>query len=170
MANWSCLTLMWQSDACHGIAFIISFLFLPCSHSILGIRKKCICSPVQKKRNIHSAVGLNHSKKIYILSTVGLDHSKKITSVQPFNLTIRKKNASVQPFNQSVSNGLPSRFLSFACRAFSHSNGYRKEHFRMRGHIFEVCQWDGHWCHPIQCCSNLNTIQQLTGKHLSSWK
>ena len=54
------------------------FLLLSSSHSIPGVRKKAICSPVRhnrsKKKSIHSAIGLNRSKKI--------------TSVQPFNLTV----------------------------------------------------------------------------------
>ena len=34
-------------SVCHGIVFIISFLPLPSSHSIPGVRKKCISSPVR---------------------------------------------------------------------------------------------------------------------------
>ena len=78
-----------------------------------------------------------------------LNRLKKITSIQPFNLTVRKKIISVQPFNLTVRKKIGSFQRStdpfraaclaisypFACRVFSHSNGYRKERLRMRGHI-----------------------------------
>ena len=77
MANWSCLTLMWKSSACHGIVFIISCCFCP-SHSIPGVQKKSIRSPIRKKR----------------------------TSIQLFDLTVRKKFASVQLLDPAVRKSL----------------------------------------------------------------
>ena len=96
-----------------------------------------------KKKNIHSAVRLYRSKKICVRSAV----QKKFTSVQLFDLTVRKNNicsavqlnrlkkiciCSTNPFRTACL----AVSYPFACRVFSLSNGYCKEHFHMRGHIF----------------------------------
>ena len=109
----------------------ISKGFQKCFHILKGFRncfkhsEKQIC--FNSDRNLYdlyllsnsSPVGLNHSKKNYMHSAVQLDRSKKncICSVDPFRTACL-----------AVS-------YPFACRVFSHSNRYRKECFRMRGHI-----------------------------------
>ena len=123
MANWSHLTLMWQSNVCHGIVFIISFCFCRLAIRSQAFEKNASVHPfdltVRKKEHSFSCstqpfeknlCPFSRSKKIYIRSAVRLHCSK--TSVQLFVLTVRKNFASVQPCNRFISNGLSSHFLS----------------------------------------------------------
>ena len=61
------------------------------------------------------------------------DHS----AIQPFNLILQKCSSAINLYGSSVSNGLAICFSSITCHAFSHSNGYYKERFRVRarGHL-----------------------------------
>ena len=100
------------TEQCLSPRFIISFLLLPSSHSILGVRKKCIHSPVR----------LNHSEKKNIHSPVRLFQFEK--NLHLFSL-------STDPFRTACL----AVSYPFTCHGFSGSNGYCKERFCVRGHI-----------------------------------
>ena len=78
MANRSHLTLMWQSNVCHGIVFIISFCFCR-----LAIQSQAF----EKNPPVHP---------------FDLTDRKKRTSIQPYDLTVRKEFASIQAFEKNL--------------------------------------------------------------------
>ena len=123
--------------------------------------KNCIYSPVQLNRSKNSTsvqpFDLTVRQKICIRSAVRPCHTEKICTrlpvrPQPFEKKLHPFSRSTLPFEKNLHpfsrSTDPFRMAClavsypFACRAFSRSNGYRKERFRVRGHKYFIykCQ------------------------------
>ena len=94
----------------------------PFSCSTLPFEKICVCSAVQKEFTSIQLFDLT-IRKNYICSAVQLNRLKK---------NLHLFNRSTDPFRTACL----AVSYPFACRVFSLSNGYRKERFHVRGHIF----------------------------------
>ena len=93
------------------------------------------CSTLPFEKKLHP-FDLTVRKNFASVYPFDLTVRKKFASVQPFDLTVQKKFASIQPLNPAVRKKFASVSYPFACRAFSCSNGCRKERFCVRGHKY----------------------------------